>query len=346
MWFKRKTYKEIGGGISDPILPDVPVGSDLVNADDRLSKPKMFSIRDKMPPVGTQLVFDCVGWAGAYLREYQERIENGNFDDFSGLGIYTLAKQEDGYAGKGTYVSMATYVPEKFGTPFERDVPETYYPDDPVLPPLTEYALLRAQSRKVKSSVLIDRGLQDTFSGLTDALWKWKQPILVGAMWYENTYPIVRGLLPMPSGEAKFGHAVAVTGYDERGIEFINSWGITWGDEGYGYFPYGYPLFATCWTSIDLPNEPEKPKPTEGWQTFYGKKRDAGSEQRNASLLQRAIYSRFAAHDRARYVAGREWIKLVNMLAYGNFSLIDCVNYVYSLSRNKGEIFNVNQIRK
>lgn len=346
--FFKKRYSEKGGGIPDPLLPEVPVGSDFVSAENRLSKPKKFSIRDKMPPVGTQLISDCVGWSGAYLREYQEKIETGSFEDFSGLGIYTLAKQEDGYAAKGTYISMSTYIPEKYGTPFEVDAPEAPYPDDPVLPALSSFALFHAQTRKVKSSVLIDRGAQNSFSGITDALWMWKQPVVVGATWYENTAPNRNGVLPLPDWKEKFGHAVAATGYNDETeqLEFINSWGLGWGQEGYGYFPYNYPLFANGWTSIDLPNEPSKPKPQEGWATFYGRKRNLGSEQRNALMLQQAIYSRFAPYDRARYSAGRNWSMYVNALVYGDYSLTDVINDIFSVSRSKGHIFNFNEIRR
>jgi C1A family cysteine protease len=54
------------------------------------------------------------------------------------------------------------------------------------------------------------------------------------------------------AGEAtRGGHAVTVVGYDERtDREFIirNSWGIGWGDGGYGYLPYGYlPLLREAW---------------------------------------------------------------------------------------------------
>jgi len=38
------------------------------------------------------------------------------------------------------------------------------------------------------------------------------------------------------------GHAVMFTGYDDKRklLEFQNSWGPDWGDQGYGYLPYAY----------------------------------------------------------------------------------------------------------
>ena len=38
------------------------------------------------------------------------------------------------------------------------------------------------------------------------------------------------------------GHAVVFTGYDDvkKLLQFQNSWGESWGDNGYGYLPYAY----------------------------------------------------------------------------------------------------------
>ena len=43
----------------------------------------------------------------------------------------------------------------------------------------------------------------------------------------------------------QFFHTVALVGYDDSAaeFEFANSWGVGWGDKGYGYLPYGLPNF-------------------------------------------------------------------------------------------------------
>lgn len=33
-------------------------------------------------------------------------------------------------------------------------------------------------------------------------------------------------------------HALTVTGYDDTGFEVLNSWGLTYGDNGFAHFPY------------------------------------------------------------------------------------------------------------
>ena len=52
------------------------------------------------------------------------------------------------------------------------------------------------------------------------------------------------GIVPMPTPDEKMvgGHAIAIVGYSDKKKQFIfrNSWGDSWGDDGYGYLPYEY----------------------------------------------------------------------------------------------------------
>lgn len=74
--------------------------------------------------------------------------------------------------------------------------------------------------------------------------------------------------MPTKSDTVDGGHAVLGVGYDDgkQLLKFRNSWGPSWGEQGYGYLPYAYfnsSLVADCWTIqsvtlMALDADPEK----------------------------------------------------------------------------------------
>ncbi len=68
------------------------------------------------------------------------------------------------------------------------------------------------------------------------------------------------GIMPLPEIDERMvgGHAVCAIGYDDKKQYFIirNSWGSSWGDNGYFYMPYKYisnrSLAADFWTIRDM----------------------------------------------------------------------------------------------
>jgi len=333
-FLRRKRIVTLGGANPDPILGGLPwlkFGGMLPE-----SMPRSFSLRNLMPKAGIQKNYDCVGWAGAYLREYQETVETGQYEDYSGMGVYAMAKQIDGLSEKGTWLHMATYVPMKFGTVLESDYPEIHVPADPVMPEISRSAMDRAAKRKTKDSVAVEVG--DMHQGIRRALVERRAPVVIGMYWRKYAQVEKDGTLMM-SGPIVFGHALTATGFDDdRGaIEVLDSKGREWGDEGYAWIPYSTPLYAQGWISADLPNEE---KEVEKVPTIE-KPRNLQSEQRNAIMLREAIYRAFAATDRARALAAKDWFRLVNAATYLGYSFTDLVNDLYSRSRNRGPIFDL-----
>lgn len=91
------------------------------------------------------------------------------------------------------------------------------------------------------------------------------KPILVGIVVYDSFYNNSAnkyGLIPYPNtiNESVLGgHAILLIGYDDKTetIKFQNSWGINWGNKGYGFIPYKYILdynltFDLCTVSFTL----------------------------------------------------------------------------------------------
>lgn len=85
-------------------------------------------------------------------------------------------------------------------------------------------------------------------------------PVSVAVTINRDWYDAVQGRIPklqkpyVPTG----GHSVLLLGYDDEKSEFIfqNSWGIEWGDKGFGYLPYEV-FHETC---------------IESWAQFLGGK--------------------------------------------------------------------------
>jgi C1A family cysteine protease len=69
------------------------------------------------------------------------------------------------------------------------------------------------------------------------------QPIIFGAETFKNfnneeTYKT--GYFKMPQGKHTGGHCMLIVGIQPGYVIVRNSWGLEWGDHGYGYFPIDY----------------------------------------------------------------------------------------------------------
>lgn len=64
---------------------------------------------------------------------------------------------------------------------------------------------------------------------------------------YQSFEQATNGHIPIPDHGKEIllgGHAIVLVGYDDANSLFVfrNSWGVSWGDHGYGYIPYQYVL--------------------------------------------------------------------------------------------------------
>jgi C1A family cysteine protease len=71
---------------------------------------------------------------------------------------------------------------------------------------------------------------------------------------FESIEVTTTGIVPMPTDEEESlgGHAVLVCGYDDLTQQWIvrNSWGESWGENGYFYLPYKYLLDSSLATDL------------------------------------------------------------------------------------------------
>lgn len=67
-------------------------------------------------------------------------------------------------------------------------------------------------------------------------------PVVCGFVCYSNVLSAVNGVIPPKNGQIIGGHAIMLVGYDDnkQWFKFKNSWGMKWGDNGYGYLSYDY----------------------------------------------------------------------------------------------------------
>jgi len=221
----------------------------------RKGVPASVDLRVSCSPIEDQgSLGSCTANAGVGLLEYFERRAHGKYLDGSRLFLYKATRNLLGWKGdQGAYLRSTMKAMALFGVPPEevRPYDVSAFDDEP---PAFCYAF--AQNFKAIRYYRLDRAGtpgKDVLSAVKRNLAA-GLPSMFGFTVYSSMPGIGEGSgdIPYPqTGEAvKGGHAVVAVGYDdartignEEGALLVrNSWGVGWGEKGYGWLPYRYVL--------------------------------------------------------------------------------------------------------
>lgn len=218
----------------------------------------------------------CVGFSSSSLKETHE-LKNHPYEniEISPIFIQHECKKRDGIPhDEGTYISVAMKVLEEIGASEEKYTPLNF--DFPIAKPSSQ-AYENAKRYKIKSHAKLF-----TKEEIMQAIYN--EGASVAAIYVTDSfmYP-ENGITGLPNGRMYGFHAIKLMGWDKNKthtfkdgtklkgfFKFQNSWGLGWGDKGYGWLPFdfltlppndlGFPYFLEAWSSVDIinPNEPVK----------------------------------------------------------------------------------------
>lgn len=220
-------------------IPDPPDPRDFqlltLIAPPVMALPSKVSYREQMTPVKHQDgVGACTAFAALAIKEFYDSKEYNQTIDLSEEWLYYKCKEIDGYLGEGTYPRVAADVLLKQGV-----CEEKFWPYETQFPPKTRPAAgaeLNALQYKISSYAYVPPNLTAVKTALAQ-----NGPLLIGVKVWKNFFSIgPTGVVPTPAGEYIGGHAMCVVGYDDtkQMLEIKNSWGTTFGDNGYVWLPY------------------------------------------------------------------------------------------------------------
>jgi len=215
----------------------------------------------EMSPVKNQgSLGSCVGFAVVAMKEWQEQQEHleellegkkykraAKHYDLSEQWLYYKCKEIDYWPNEeGTSIRFAMQVLNKVGVPCEKAWPynESYVGKPKRWANLVSKWALGGEYLRLDSPENIINSLRSN------------GPVCVGvACFIEIFYTTNNGIVAYPNDPNNMygGHAICLVGWnpETRMFKFKNSWGISWGQNGYGYLPYDY-IKDFCWDAWEI----------------------------------------------------------------------------------------------
>lgn len=228
--------------------------------------PVNFSLRDKMTkPKNQGRRGTCVGFASTGIVEFHNALEYKKPDlDLSEEYLFRRIKEIDvadyNYKGYGAHLRSGVKAMVKYGTCGEKLAPYNSAGAELSWQDFTTTPQMDADGGNYRMSSYLQLGRSKEV--IKQALVTSQTPLLAGVTLYASYRQAKTngGFVPVPkSGEGVVGgHAMVITGYTDKYIEFKNSWGGTWGDKGYIHWPWDAldKLHASVWSFVDLIQNP------------------------------------------------------------------------------------------
>ena len=194
--------------------------------------PLTIDLSDYMPLPGDQGdQGSCVGWAVAYAKSYQEnieRIESGNRKLMHSPSYIYNKIVPQGQCDNGSYIRDALNIVTNEGIPLLDDFPYNQKNCTTIPNTNVDNAAIKRKAISWRAVDLGDTSIIQNF--LANGL-----PVIVGLKVYDNFFTYSDGIYTTPTGGDNGGHAMVVVGFyeDKNAYKLINSWGQSWGDNGY-----------------------------------------------------------------------------------------------------------------
>lgn len=238
--------------------PDINPLVKSLGANKATALPTKVDLRSNCSPVENQeSLGSCTAHAGVGVVEYFERRAFNRHIDGSRLFLYKATRNLMGVTGDtGAWLRDTMAALALCGVP-----PEKYYPyvttDFDNEPSSFVYSVAdNFEALKYFSHDSSEKNTKKVLDSLKKFL-AYGVPSMFGFYGFasfENNEGGGEIPYPCPDEGAKWGHAIIAIGYDNKkkikntknnktttgALLIRNSWGTTWGDEGYGWLPYQY----------------------------------------------------------------------------------------------------------